>query len=387
MTTHRIFSKVVAVVFSFVLTFGLLNLLSYFYVFLYLSAKLEFTSWNRNVAPAMWGVMTWDRNIQYHPYWGYSELPEEPMLEPALSDYTVRIIGGSFASDIGRWAVRNPQAVQALVAEIKPGIDPQRVNVINSAHAGYHQPQQLHLVVDHIDNTDLFISFEGYNEMMHEWTKCSPRNWPLLAQFRYDPTFQNYIPYTYFFYRKTFQILMDWREWSLVNVIFYMVGPSLSEGASAQNKKALLKADKTCVERSKYPDDAVLASDWIQALKIQKSIVESQKKRIFVFIQPNQYIADSKKAFSEQEQALFEDWDPLIKEMTNVRLNFAIKEIESQGYLDGTVIDMTQIFAKESQSIYVDACCHINQTGHKIVYEKSLDIIRSKLVSRRINHD
>ena len=82
------------------------------------------------------------------------------------------------------------------------------------------------------------------------------------------------------------------------------------------------------------------------------------------FLQPNQYVPDSKPLSPwEREfarvagaQRLVEPGYPLLREFN--------QDLQNQGI---NYFDLTQIFADHRETLYVDACCHLNKWGNELL--------------------
>lgn len=369
----RYFKKIAISIASFFIMILVLNFLSYSLIVLILNSSREYELWSRIGIEPLRASLTWDQFFEYHPFWGYSE--QSARISVVEPQFTVRILGGSFAAAMGRHIIENPQRLFEFVKKIKPDVDPQRVSIINNAASGYHQPQQLHAIVDHLADTDLFISYEGYNELMYDQADCSPKEWPVLAQYRFDPQFLKYIPFQYYFYKKSLSLLISWQDISLPKLVLYFVGPYLISQMQKSFEAAKASASKACKDSNYRSSDIQIAVDWVRFLKLTSDTVSSQGKRLFVFVQPNQYVHGSKMHFSEDELYYFRQQNDTEKNLIDSRYHFSRSAINYETSLKKTVFDLTGIFRDVTDTIFIDFCCHINPKGQAIVFEKSMDVI------------
>ena len=102
--------------------------------------------------------------------------------------------------------------------------------------------------------------------------------------------------------------------------------------------------------------------------------------RAYFFLQPNQWVAGS-KPFSDDETPLLTNY-PAGEEIgaRYALLKQKIRELQADGV---AAFDLTGLYAKESRTVYVDACCHVNELGNELLAERIADtIVREE--SRRL---
>ena len=90
--------------------------------------------------------------------------------------------------------------------------------------------------------------------------------------------------------------------------------------------------------------------------------------RYFHFLQPNQYLPDS-KPFGARERAIaFSDAGtrPHSIRVGYPALRAAGEELTEQGV---SFYDLTQIFSSVSEPVYIDSCCHLNSRGNEVMAE------------------
>ncbi|MFP6770084.1 MAG: hypothetical protein VB859_18050, partial [Planctomycetaceae bacterium] len=91
-------------------------------------------------------------------------------------------------------------------------------------------------------------------------------------------------------------------------------------------------------------------------------------------LQPNQYVADSKPLTAEEREIAIE---PKHKYRPGVihgypRLVSAGRQLAAEGV---DFLDLTMLFSKTRQPIYIDDCCHYNQQGNDMVADSIADRI------------
>lgn len=377
--------KISLVLLGFLLVFGGLNLLAFIIIQSYLKNESKFKDWNERSINVILGTLNWDHELQYHPFWGYHEVRDSELSKKMPdAQFTIRFIGGSFAEDMGRFAIANPELLKKFVRKIRPEINLEKIAIENGAFDGFRQPQQLHLTVDQISNTDLFISYEGYNELIHDRNPCAPSTWPIYAQFRFDPSYKKFHSSLASAYKSLYSFLYRWRNFSLIDLSLFFGGHRIRNYFFDAQKKAQVDAESQCVELIEDASDVQLIADWQRSLELQAAFVESQKKKIFVFIQPNQFIKNSKNYFTPQEQDMFLVTNNEIRSNIDRRFTLAKPILEASVLYDRSLVDMTQIFLNIDQTIYRDGCCHINEEGQRLVLENTISEIEKRWPPRNI---
>ena len=110
-----------------------------------------------------------DIKMLLHPYFGYQEnKAQKPPEVPFGTDntYLVGIFGGSFAHQAAMVEERSNILKDGLSQALP---DNKRVVVLNMALDGYHQPQQLMVLIYHLARGvkfDLVINIDGFNEIL-----------------------------------------------------------------------------------------------------------------------------------------------------------------------------------------------------------------------------
>ncbi len=101
--------------------------------------------------------------------------------------------------------------------------------------------------------------------------------------------------------------------------------------------------------------------------------------KFFSFLQPNQYMPGA-KVFSEAERRI---------EVTSNEsdIGAAVRRRYPQLLLRGAELiargvafhDFSRLFKDEADTIYQDACCHINRRGNQIMAKAMVEVIRARL--------
>jgi|GEM_PF-369709 len=120
-----------------------------------------------------------------------------------------------------------------------------------------------------------------------------------------------------------------------------------------------------------------LSAHWKQSSYQMNALCEANGIQYYHFLQPNQYVEDSKRMTAEEKRialaahhpyrAGVENGYPLLMELgcelTSLGVNFT---------------DLTMIFKNNAAVLYDDDCCHLNGQGYDIIMEAILEKIRER---------
>jgi hypothetical protein len=114
-------------------------------------------------------------------------------------------------------------------------------------------------------------------------------------------------------------------------------------------------------------DEGVAHSDerqadmWAECARLSSEYARSIDMPLHMFLQPNLHL-DGAKPYSPEEEALRKNgmdlgpWYALLDER--------VAELEAQGVV---VRSLAQVFRSIPETLYVDACCHVNDRGSDIM--------------------
>lgn len=359
-----------------------------------LEASSDTTSFNE-VIKAEEGKSTHD----LHPYIGYVMADccnankyglhgPDPLDEEYDNHYKVAIVGGSVAAGLYGHA---HEKLESLISEAGLSGD-KPVTSFCLAVQGNKQPQQimgLSWMLSLGAGFDLVINLDGFNEIVLPMTdnrhakihSTYPRNWQMYARKGVNMdqllAIGNKITIS-----KSISDLNEamagsfWRH-SRIGLMFWN-----SKRINLENELALAELEiQSIMEVSSDrqitgPDQPELEDDeyrknaalyWANCSLILHGLCAGNEIEYFHFLQPNQYVEDTKKLTSDELENAYEDGP------------FAYKEAVIKGYpmlgaegdrLIATGVryyDLTQIFRGISETIYADKCCHLNTFGSELM--------------------
>lgn len=312
---------------------------------------------------------------------------EAPLVQRRSRDsVVVAVLGGSVAATFPAYGTR------ALVEELRraPGFAGKRILLASLALPGYKQPQQLMTLSYFLTlgaEFDIVVNLDGFNDVVLPAVEnvpkgvfpFFPRSWFFRAG-TFDPATRREIgEATYIGNRRAERALLfseaPWR-YSASASLLWAILDRLDATRIARVQAKLLQAssrqDSYVVtgptrhyddEEAMYRD---LASVWQRSSLQMHQLAEANGARYFHFLQPNQYVAGSKR-FGEQERRV------ALQDSVGYRHSVvaAYPLLRDKGLELGRsgvhFHDMTQVFAEESQALYVDDCCHYNPKGYELL--------------------
>src|ERR1051325_6370755 len=114
-------------------------------------------------------LLTWTKYYSPHPYFGYETAAirqfERDREHRSADDYVIAVIGGSVAEMFGSYIEEHLELLKPLMAAL-PEARGKHLVFANLALGGSHQPQQYFVASFFLNNVDLFIDIDGFNEAM-----------------------------------------------------------------------------------------------------------------------------------------------------------------------------------------------------------------------------
>jgi hypothetical protein len=116
------------------------------------------------------------------------------------------------------------------------------------------------------------------------------------------------------------------------------------------------------------------AEIWARSSELMQDLCEANQIQYFHFLQPNQYLPDSKPIGTKEATYVLNGESPFA---APVRVGYPVMRAMASRFKAAGVefTDLTQIFAAHPEPIYVDDCCHVKPAG---------DLIMAEAISNRI---
>ena len=336
-----------------------------------------------------------------HPYLGFVQdnqsLPALRVRQPEPQDeraaFRVALLGGSVAQQL-----RHEIAAEVQVRLDRRGLD--RVVILEPlAAAGAKQPQQLmHLALAFAvgKRYDVIINVDGYNEAVlpikdnfdRGVSPVYPRLWDKYIEGHGRSDLAE-IHARISIRQAQLRGLAQWCSSSIVarsavvgNVVALIERGVMQKISSDMELLASLPPDASAQSRGVFHGSEVEAIDlattiWWRSSKAMESLASDHGSRYFHFLQPNQYLPNTKLFETEELRvALDPEGEPSRRRELVRRVYPQFMETARNSPLErGTFRDLTGIFAENAAPLYKDRCCHFNNDGLRLLASAMADAI------------
>ncbi len=308
-------------------------------------------------------------------------------------DVVVGIFGGSVARGT---SFRGGEALRQTILEVHPELQ-DSLRIVNFAASGYKQPQQLYLLSELLllgVPIDVVVNIDGFNEIALGGTDAGRGYHPLYPQ-------RNVLLTTLGFARgtlSTHQIeltaeIMRLRKdtesgraaLSRLPLLHRsaLIQSALGSYVLAKERKSITLEEVLRSESEGDPEQAVfdlpdpcldqeddcrqlIADIWKRSSEQMRAVAENSGASYLHFLQPNQYVADSKPLSDEELDIAWAPQRPWSRAATS---GYSFLQSAGRGLVaDGVDFhDLSLIFQNHQETIYRDVCCHYNQRGYEIL--------------------
>jgi hypothetical protein len=333
--------------------------------------------------------------VVIHPYFGFVVNPDRgginpwgffrtsPLARREPGKAVVIIFGGSVADQLFYLGG------DALVAELerRGPLRGKHVELLSTALGGYKQPQQLLILSFFLSlgaEYDVVVNFDGFNEidgpndnLLDGVNPFFPHNWNLQARQGLDPEALSHFARTEAIRAKRRTLRHWFAHQPLPHSAFALaLWDLLDQGQLAQlqrETRALEKAlaDKRLPRSLAGPETdfadvqarfAAFADVWERASLSMAQLCAAHGIAYFHFLQPNQYVPGSKPLNAEERRIA---WDADVAATHRVEIGYPMliergRDLKEQGV---SFVDLTGLFAGDTETIYDDTCCHVNRHG------------------------
>ena len=322
-----------------------------------------------------------------HPYYGFTALspvsPLNAMPPPKTNPDTVLIalLGGSVARDAA------PHLQQALTQYFTDqGLAKEPV-VISLAYSAMKQPQQLHIAAFMLamgGNFDIIVNLDGYNELAYSWLNFNkdvfpsfPYQWEnqvsltrdeiaLAGQIRAARSqlaqLQQTGPTSPFRYTALYGIIHRYQtrqaETRILQLNYEM--SNLGRARSLEQQGPYVPFRKSSDMRRET------VSVWYRSSALLSRLAAAGGADYYHFLQPNQYIPNSKPLSPEELQNYYRPGQVKSTDYPNTYPLFQQfgQALQQRGV---PYFDLTQIFNDHPETLYTDECCHLTPRGYQLL--------------------
>jgi len=332
-------------------------------------------------------------NVSIHPYFGFGKPRGFDFLENkddvAQSDpngVVVAITGGSVSQNV----FKDSRNIIKGYVERVPAFKDENIHVISIGHFAWKQPQQLTALAYYLSmggKLDILINLDGHNEVvdaaanvMREVFPAYPFLWYQLASNVLTVDRMNligdinYLRGIRFYCAKLFAPL---RFNIAMNVTWDVIDNYVSSKIDRKRADLEETADKDMKERPYYkygpnrrfesPREVYeySAQVWMNSSIQMDRLARSSGASYFHFLQPNQYVPDSKTFSSEEREKYYKPKHVGV----GIRRGYPLLLNASETLKRNGVAfhDLTMIFKNEPGTIYKDVHCHTNKQGRDMM--------------------
>lgn len=328
---------------------------------------------------------------------------DSPILKRSDDQLIVAVVGGSVA----RQFVDN--ATESLQNELAthPKYRDRTITILPLAVDGYKQPQQLTMLAYLMTlgaEFDIVINLDGLNEVALPAMdnvpmgvfSAFPRQWGTIVATAESVEVKRRIGYTTYLRLAARDSARFFDRWPLGHSrIGLVVWKILDDRRSLtlqqeQHRLAELLGSKVEYAASGPPETfadaeatyARSADIWFRASFQLHGLCSANDTLYFHFLQPNQYVDGAKPMGAEELARSVSDESPF---RDPVRHAYPLllqngAELKQRGV---RFTDLTQVFARTGDPVYIDDCCHLNPDGTEILAQEISRTILDEL--RRLN--
>lgn len=319
-----------------------------------------------------------------HPYFGFIRKDDAEVIESLKTNkdkntFVILLLGGSVAEMFGRYAEFN------FIDELKKNIPELRkfkVNFINLAIGGGRQPQQFFIFSYLLENVNLVINIDGFNETGNfPGSNFLPPEYPTFwLNFFSDKKGNLFYLYSGKLCKNSYYFITE------LPVVFPVLARSQAyyffwRSVGNALVKLYYKMDELYLEsyergqKPERPKDEVLKERvdiWKKYNVLSAEIAAKNNVQYFDFVHPNQYFPGT-KIFDKEEEKIAIDPDRRdVAIKRTVLINDEAIKLRSKGY---PIFSLARIYEGIRDPIFKDPCCHVNELGNKIMQENIIKII------------
>ena len=340
-----------------------------------------------------------------HPFVGYTQRPRTLKVEHFyIEDYrtlerdqfVIGVAGGSVAAGVAR---KGGSTLASELGRRRPELAG-KVRVIDLALGGYKQPQQLNLLMLMLllgAPLDAVVTVDGFNEVALS---------ALNAKRGIHPVFPHYPQMNLVLdaasgiasmaeveltadliadrrRADSLRALLDRHAWlrrsELLSALFGIFITSaedravhteerLADLASREHASALATLDDACLGEW-FACQELIISMWRRASVMMKAVAEEHDVVYLHALQPNQYLAGSKRLTAEERS---EAWDPDHPRSQAAARAYPELRRAGQALRRAGVDfrDLSMLFRDRPETIYSDVCCHYVDRGYELIAEQ-----------------
>jgi hypothetical protein len=309
---------------------------------------------------------------------------DEIIFKTDKNDYIVGIFGGSVAQ--GFYSVEKDY----FISELKSKLKDKNIKVYSFALGGYKQPQQL-LTLEYFlalgYKFDLIINIDGFNEAAlplaenynENVSTYFPRNWDLYSTQYFDSTVVSLVNKINIIkstqkYLTRFSGVVVYLPNKIIGLLYNKYQIALNNRIVSLTKTYQARGPQTYMNKSENEIKEDVVNVWYNSSLQMSYIAKSNNVQYLEFLQPNQYLPNSKH-FSQEELDKYIKMDTPYASSASImypRIVNKVSELRNKGV---EIYDLTNLFINEQITIYADDCCHFNEKGYSLLTKSVIQAI------------
>jgi lysophospholipase L1-like esterase len=111
---------------------------------------------------------------------------------------------------------------------------------------------------------------------------------------------------------------------------------------------------------------------WKKHIGLQRQVERTRGVPAYFFLQPNQYLQDS-KPLSVEERATAINSD--VADINHAQISILRRAVQDLATKGVPVFGLTGIFQETPATVCVDACCHMNELGNQIMAQHIVSVL------------
>ena len=318
--------------------------------------------------------LNWTKSHEYHPFLTYSNTHLKPHLanlpQNNNNNISIGIIGGSVGHDLSAF-LETPRG-KGLIGEVLGNQNlTKEIKVFDFAIDGSRQPQQLISSILLEKSVDIFVSIEGFNELVNAGdSKCLPIDWNLQT-IRFNPDSRSIWRSAHSALKWTYRLWANNHDQLYTSKLLFLAYENhLFKLIQILQRKYWNEAKNNCNNKHTFTDKDVI-DYWIDNLNTHHKIFKSMGKPLVTVFHPT-LAAIGSKPLSSVERSLFAS-NPWVAGKVQNRYPVAgerfMKLAKSKGY---PLLDLRFVFETETQTVYSDQFGHMNELGNEIFAKRLL---------------
>ncbi|EKD11531.1 hypothetical protein [Limnospira platensis] len=344
--------------------------------------------------------------------YGFFALHDYPFIRQNDNQFIIGIFGGSVAVDFANYEVTHKELSNTLIQQLRtvPELANKEFIILNFAHGGYKQPQQL-LILNYFlsigQELDLVVNIDGFNEValpplnnqasvpvsmpsfrhIQPLTALANTNIPVvLALAEMNETREKLVRQIQRLENCKLASCYAWNSYQ-VNQLTRRYQSQVSaldtmQIELRQNEDDLANSLISIPQNPQVlPDDIAfdkMVDIWFNSSQMIHQTLANKNIPYFHVIQPNQY-HPTQRTFTAEEIAIFDD-NPYIEGVRQgyPRLLARGEDLPNFGV---NVINAVTVFDTKPETVYRDSCCHYTPRGQEIFTEYIGNSIVNRLQS------